>query len=71
MKEFENAKEVEDLRSLVFINCGAKIDLTSIWFADEASQVNAYVFDSHRPINHNNIISDKKVFLIDDNKTKI
>ena len=29
------------------------------------------MFDSHRPIMHTNINSEKKVFIIDDNKTKL
>jgi len=43
------------------------MNLTNYWFAEENSQVRAYVFDSHRPINHENIISNKEVYLIDDN----
>jgi len=28
--------------------------------------VNAYIFDSHRPFNHNNIHTKKPIFVIDD-----
>ena len=51
----------EKLRSIIFINAGALIDLTEKWFADEEKKIITYVFDNHRPINHNNVNSEKKV----------
>jgi hypothetical protein len=38
---------------------GAAIDLTQYWFAEEKSEITAYVLDSHRPIMHTNINSKK------------
>jgi len=65
-KQVEKLKENRELRSIVFINNGGKFDLTSCWFAEEETKVRAYVFDYHRPINHCNVNSQKKIIVIDD-----
>lgn len=67
--KLEQFKEV--LRSIVFLNCGGCCDMTTYWFYPQEEQVDfkvtAYIFDSHRPFNHNNILDDsKRVFCVDD-----
>lgn len=52
------------LKSVIFINAGAIIDLTDKWFAAEEKKITIYVFDNHRPIHHNNVNSEKKVLNI-------
>lgn len=52
------------LRSIILLNCGALVDWTQSWFAEES--INTYIFDSHRPFNHNNIHTKKTIFVIDD-----
>jgi len=42
------------------------MDLTKFWFAQEDTKIRAYVFDYHRPINHCNVNSEKKIIMIDD-----
>ena len=70
-QQIDAAEKDKQLKSLVFLNCGASNDLTQRWFSESDSNVDVYVFDSHRPIAHTNIISDKKVFLIDDGKSNL
>lgn len=53
------------LRSIVFLNCGGRLDLTDQWFAAK-DDVKCYVIDSHRPINHRNINEQAKIFVIHD-----
>lgn len=49
------------MRSLIFINCGGRLDLTQLWFySDALPEVQCFLFDSHRPFNHNNIIDPLK-----------
>ena len=43
------------LRSLLFINCGGGIDLSSKPIFQARPHVQFYVMDSHRPVHHKNI----------------
>ncbi len=55
------------VRSLIFINCGGLIDLTALWYYKPDSRAQSFIFDSHRPFNHNNIIDVyRKIFIIHD-----
>jgi hypothetical protein len=58
------SKEAKELKSLIFLNCGADIDLsqTDIYKVTDAS---FYLVDSHRPIHHKNINAEK-IFVIQD-----
>ncbi|KRX06630.1 hypothetical protein PPERSA_13109 [Pseudocohnilembus persalinus] len=62
----EDLKELENLRSILFINCGALIDLTQSWFAQNDRKIKAYILDNHRPIQHENILSERKIIVVDD-----
>lgn len=55
-----------DIRSLVFLNCGAKLDFTAYWFNQRETEIKTFVFDSQRPIIHNNVLTQKAVYVIDD-----
>ena len=46
------------VRSMIFLNCGGLIDLTQQWFYNRENNVTAFIFDSHRPYNHNNLIDE-------------
>lgn len=59
--EFESLKKKENIKSLIFLNCAAQLDLTTKWFASSESKIKCYLFDSHRPIHHNNVNSHNKV----------
>ena len=51
----------------IFLNCGGQIDITETWFYQHEKQIAIYVFDSHRPYHHNNMIDiAKKLHIIDD-----
>ena len=59
-------KVSEEFRSVVMLNCGALIDWTDFWLTDETKNVSTFIFDSHRPYQHNNEHTKKSIFLIDD-----
>lgn len=48
------------------INCGGIIDLLSKWFVSSFSKIKWFLFDSSRPIHHNNVNSKKHIIVIDD-----
>lgn len=54
----ELRKELNALKDskgcVVFLNCGAQLDLTKTWLGEQEECV-ALVLDSHRPIHHNNL----------------
>ena len=58
------------IRSLIFLNCGGILDITREWFYDEEiskGRVTSYIFDSHRPYSHLNVIDDtKRVYVVHD-----
>ena len=60
-----------DIKSMIFLNCGAKIDFTDQWFYQENSDIKTFIFDSFRPINHNNVLTTKGVYVVDFGDIKI
>ena len=55
------------VRSLLFINCGGLIDQTTQWYYTADSRVQTFIFDSHRPFHHSNIIDQhRKIYIIHD-----
>ena len=55
------------MRSLIFINCGGLIDQTKLWFYQPEFKVQSFIFDSHRPFNHENIIDkNRKIYIMHD-----
>jgi cell division control protein 45 len=63
--KLEESEMPDDIRSLIFLNCGAKIDFTELWFNQKESEIKTFVFDSQRPINHNNVATPKSVYVVD------
>lgn len=64
----KNLKEDElssDVKSLIFLNCGAKLDFTQYWFNQNESEIKTFIFDSQRPISHNNVLTQKAVYVVD------
>jgi cell division control protein 45 len=55
----------EDIKSLVFLNCGAKLDFTQYWFNQRETDIKTFIFDSQRPVSHNNVLSQKAVYVVD------
>ena len=64
-----NSDDARFVRSVVFLNCGGRIDLTEQELF-KRDQVNMYVIDSHRPVHHHNVNSDKKVIVLQDEDCK-
>ena len=60
LSELAKLESLSCLRSLVFINCGGSINLTTQkFYTRQESNVTAYLFDSHRPFHHCNINDEK------------
>jgi len=58
------------VRSLIFINCGGFIDQTTQWYYKPEKKVMNFIFDSHRPFHHNNLIDHlRKIYIIHDGCT--
>lgn len=55
-----------DIKSLIFLNCGAKLDFTQYWFNQKETDIKTFVFESLRPVSHNNVLTQKAVYVIDD-----
>ncbi len=53
IKKLEQFKSV--IRSVIFLNCGGALDLTTTWFYAE-EHCYAYLIDYHRPFHHSNMI---------------
>jgi len=70
-KKIEDYKKLSEdkneIGSIIMLNCGGTLDLTNHWFTDNTYDILCLIIDSHRPISHNNIHSDRIVF-IDDTK---
>ena len=67
LEELKKLQSVDHVRSLIFLNCGGIIDHSTQWYYDEKNKIQAFIFDSHRPFHHNNIIDLKrKVFIVHD-----
>ena len=54
MAELRKLSDSKYLRSLLFINCGGDIDMSSQWFFD-SSEIKTYIMDCHRPYFHGNV----------------
>jgi len=67
--EIENALQEDvlspDIKSLIFLNCGAKLDFTTFWFNTNETGIKTFLFESARPVMHNNVLSPKDVYVID------
>ena len=68
---FNSIKTNTSLKSIVFLNCGGQIDLTDKWFGQKDSKIDCYLFDSHRPIHHNNINQNDNIIVVDDGVSKL
>lgn len=55
-----------EIKSLIFLNWGAKLDFTQYWFYKQETDIKTFVFDALRPVYHNNILTQKAVYVIDD-----
>lgn len=56
-------KDSQFIRSFIFINCGGFLDLTKYWFYQN-DNIKSYIFDCHRPFNHNNINEDQNKIIV-------
>ncbi|CDW73747.1 cell division control protein 45 [Stylonychia lemnae] len=57
----------QSLRSLIFINCGGNLDQTSLWYYQNQAKFQIFLFDSHRPFHHHNLIDvANKIHIIHD-----
>lgn len=66
ISELRKLSDAKYLRSLLFINCGGDIDMSSQWF-NESEDIKTYIMDYHRPYFHGNINDpDSKIFVIHD-----
>ena len=73
---FSNVHMVQELkklegnafvRSILFVNCGGLIDQSSMWYYTAQSRVQVFIFDSHRPFHHSNIIDGlRKIYIVHD-----
>ncbi|KAJ1534589.1 hypothetical protein HK096_003707 [Nowakowskiella sp. JEL0078] len=57
-------EENEQLRSLIFLNCGGMVDLSEYLTLTENMMV--YIADSHRPINLHNLFGSDQIMVLDD-----
>ena len=60
-----SSAEAKYLKSLLFINCGGKIDLKETNLFKKRPDVLFYLIDNYRPYHHSNII-EKRICVIDD-----
>eukprot|EP00347_Sterkiella_histriomuscorum_P008719 403344017 len=57
----------KNIRSVLFINCGGMLDHTKMWYYKPLNKIELFIFDSHRPFNHNTLIDPlKKTYVIHD-----
>lgn len=54
-----------DIKSLVFLNCGAKLDFTEYSFMKNESPLKVFIFESQRPISHNNVLTQLPIYVVD------
>ncbi|EGC39154.1 hypothetical protein DICPUDRAFT_27471 [Dictyostelium purpureum] len=57
--------ENEEIKSIIMINCGGNLDITTVFSNLTAEQV-VYIFDSHRPYSIENINNTHNALIIDD-----
>ena len=50
-----------NLSFVIFLNCGASLDLESYEIFEKETKTRAIIIDSYRPIHHNNVHSEKQV----------
>lgn len=56
-----------NIKSLIFLNCGGVINLTNKWFYKEHLDIKTYLFDAHRPYKHENMHDPlQKIFIVND-----
>jgi cell division control protein 45 len=55
MDKLNKEKDSEDLKNIIILGCGANLDLSTMWFTDEARETKCFIFDSHRPFHHKNV----------------
>ena len=55
----------EDIKSLIFLNCAAKLDVNSLWFQEKDLGIKTFIFESQRPLHHNTVLSQKAVYVVD------
>lgn len=64
-KKIEESRASEDLKYVIFINCGSRLDLTSKWFYTETKRkVRTILMDKHRPIHHRNMTAGRRIIVI-------
>lgn len=64
-KAIAQAEEQKQLKFIVFINCGSRIDLTSKWFyLDRDRKIKTVLLDAHRPVHHRNMNAAKQIVII-------
>lgn len=64
-KKIEEIKESQDLKYIIFINCGSRLNLTSKWFyLDSKRKIRAILMDKHRPIHHSNMTAGRRIIII-------
>ncbi|CAK81557.1 unnamed protein product (macronuclear) [Paramecium tetraurelia] len=49
-------------KSIILLNCGNVYDMSDFIKGD----IKFFIFDSHKPINHNNVNNEKSIYIIDD-----
>ena len=49
-------------KSIILLNCGNVYDMSEFVNGD----IKFFLFDSHKPINHNNVNNEKNIYIIDD-----
>lgn len=49
-------------KSIILLNCGNVYDMSEFVKGD----IKFFIFDSHKPINHNNVNNEKSIYIIDD-----
>eukprot|EP00347_Sterkiella_histriomuscorum_P008958 403343083 len=60
------------LRTIIFLNCGGQIDQTKMWYYMEEAKLQLFIFDSHRPFHHNNLIDTaRKIHIVHDGCTSL
>ena len=67
-------KDIESLtsaRTLIFLNCGGIYDMSAYWFAQQESEIKTFIFDNHQPVHHQNVNSEKKIYVIDDGMSEL
>jgi len=64
-QKIEEKKLVENIASIILINCGGSKDLTKYWFANPDSDFYCLLIDARRPLHYNNINSSN-IIIVDD-----